>query len=288
MAEAKKEIQIKEVLSDEIVKTVTFKIEKFDPEKDSKPHYAEYKVPVYRGMTVLDGLLYVKEDVDGTINFRYSCRMGICGSCGMFINGKPRMACMTQILELDSDVIEIAPLPNYDNIRDLVPDSTPLFEKHKKIKPYLIREDTKEQENPIGEYYQTPEEHEYYSQFSFCIKCGLCYAACPSVASDPEYLGPQALTQAYRYSVDTRDEGFVERVMVVDDPHGCWRCHYAGACSEVCPKGVDPAKAIQLLKGLILKYRLGLKKKRKGAGVIPAHPRPNIKKAPKRTVPQES
>lgn len=266
------------------LKRITFKITRYDPERGGRTRVQSYEVPVSRGMTVLDALIWIKNNLDGTLAYRASCRMGICGSCGMFINGKPRLACQTQVLDLNTEVVEVAPLPNYSNIKDLVPDLEPLFAKHKEIKPFLIRQDKKEQENPIGEYLQSPEELEEFLQLSYCIKCGMCSSACPTVATDPAFLGPQALSQAYRYSTDSRDEGLAERLSVIDSDQGCWRCHFAGACTEACPKGVDPARAIQLLKRRTIAYGLGFGRRRKGAPLSPLHPRPGIPKPPERTV----
>ena len=153
-------------------------------------HYDTFDIPVQRWSTVLDALLYAKSYLDSSIGIRYSCRMASCGSCGMKINGIPRLACYTKISE---DV-------------------------------------------------------DKYLQFSYCIKCGLCYSACPSVGTDTKFPGPQALAQAYRYFADSRDTATKERLDIVDNRHGIWRCHFAGSCSVVCPKGVDPALGIQLLK----------------------------------------
>jgi succinate dehydrogenase subunit B (EC 1.3.5.1) len=233
----------------EVVKEVTFRVRRYDPEKDNTPKYSEYKVPVKKGMTVLDGILYIKEHIDPSLSARYSCRMGICGSCAMIINGKERLACQTQILELNKDLIKVDPLGNYNLIKDLVPDLSKLFNNHKSVKPYIIRDDNP----PTAEYLQKPEEREKYAMFTECILCGACLSACPTMAADDLYLGPQALAQAYRYIADSRDMGFEERLNVLDSKHGVWRCHFAGACSEVCPKGVDPALAIQLLRGVLMK-----------------------------------
>jgi len=227
---------------------IIFKIWRYDPQKDVKPYYQDYQIEVKEGMTILDCLYYIKENIDATLAFRASCRMGICGSCAMFIDKKPRLACETQALALGREVIEIAPLPNYKNIKDLVPDLTPLFEKHKKVNPYIVPDDEEEFLNPTGEYAQTPRELENYLQFAYCIKCGACLAACPTVGTNQEFPGPQALAQTYRYNTDNRDHGEGERKKIVDNPNGVWRCHMAGACAEACPKGVDPALAIQLLK----------------------------------------
>ncbi|WP_324717328.1 succinate dehydrogenase iron-sulfur subunit [Carboxydochorda subterranea] len=232
--------------------SVTLRVARFDPYRDTELHWQTYQVPTVPGMTVLDALFSVKEHQDGSLAFRSSCRMGVCGSCGMFINGKPRLACQTQVVEL-GDTIEVAPLPNHDVIRDLVPDLTPTFEKHRAVKPYLIRQDGAEMEAPTREFRQTPEEMEAYLQFAYCLKCSLCVAACPTVATDPHFLGPQALAQAYRYTADSRDGGWAERLPVLDTTHGVYECHLAGACSEACPKGVDPAFGIQLLKRTVVR-----------------------------------
>jgi succinate dehydrogenase / fumarate reductase iron-sulfur subunit len=283
MAEAAKTGQV-EQSTGASTKTVSFKILRYDPEKDGRPSFQSFEVPVSKGMTVLDGLIWIKNNLDGSLAYRASCRMGICGSCGMFINKMPRLACQIQVLDLGTEVVEVAPLPNYPNIKDLVPDLEPMFGKHQQVKPFIIRQDKKEQENPTGEYLQSPEELLGFLQLSYCIKCGLCLSACPTVATDPLFLGPQALAQAYRYSADSRDQGLAERLAEVDTHQGCWRCHFAGACTESCPKGVDPALAAQLLKRQVIAHSLGLNRKKKGAPLLPFHPRPGIPKPPPRTV----
>ncbi len=227
---------------------VIFRIRRFNPEKDSKPYYENFTVQVKPGMTVLDGLHQIKHNHDLTLAWRYSCRMGVCGSCAMLINGSATLACNTQILDVSNSTLIIAPLPNFNIIRDLVPDLSDMFTKHRTIHPYILRMDAEEMENPSTEYYQSPEQLVEYLQFSYCIKCGCCMAACPTMAMDSEYLGPQPLAQVYRYTRDTRDGGFSARKDVVSAPHGIFSCHYGGECSAVCPKGVDPARAIQLMK----------------------------------------
>jgi succinate dehydrogenase / fumarate reductase iron-sulfur subunit len=234
---------------------IVFHIYRFNPEANGKPYWQRFIVHAEPGMSVLDGLHQIRETQDPTLSFRHSCRMGVCGSCGMLLNGRPALACSTQVLEITSKELTIAPLPNFDIIKDLVPDLTPLFEKHISIHPYMVRKDRGEIWNPSGEFCQSPDELTAYLQFTYCIKCGLCMAACPTLATDPDYIGPQALAQAYRYSKDTRDEGFELRKKGVGGAHGVFRCHYAGECSHVCPKGVDPARAIQLMKRqLVLEY----------------------------------
>jgi succinate dehydrogenase / fumarate reductase iron-sulfur subunit len=166
----------------------------------------------------------------------------------MLINGKPALACNTQILHITKNVLCIGPLPNFGIVRDLVPDLTTMLEKHKSLFPFILREDSLEMKNPSGEYYQSPEDLVKYLQFAYCIKCGACMAACPTLATDTEYKGPMPLTASHRYNSDTRDDGFKKRKTQAGNTHGAFRCHYGGECSRVCPKGVDPARAIQLLK----------------------------------------
>ena len=234
-------------------KIVTLRIARYNPNVDSTTKFAEYKVPVEKWTTVLDVILDVKKHFDHSIAVRYSCRQATCGSCGMIINGRPRLACFTKVSELDSDVITVQPMHNFPIIRDLAVKFERLFESHQKIKPYIIREDT-EPALDTRDILQTPEELEEFIQFSNCIKCGLCNSACPTMATDSSFVGPQALAQAYRYVGDSRDNGKNSRLKIIDDSHGIWRCHFAGSCSQVCPKGVDPAMGIQLLRGYMLGF----------------------------------
>jgi succinate dehydrogenase / fumarate reductase iron-sulfur subunit len=272
---------------DKVIKKVTFEVLRYNPGKDETPRLQKYSVPVSKGMTVLDGLTWVKEHLDRTLSWRSSCRMGVCGSCGMFVNGLPRLACNNQIVHLHSDRIVIKPLPNYDIIRDLVPDLEGLFDKHRSVKPYLIRRDLKEQDIPTGEYFQSAQELMNYIQFAYCIKCGLCLSACPTVATSTRYAGPQALTQGWRYTSDSRDDGAEQREEEIYSTHGVYRCHFAGACSEVCPKGVDPALAIQMAKRDAFRA-FGARRRQKASALAPPVqnwiPKADIPKAPEPTV----
>ena len=261
---------------------LTFKVQRYLPGKDKRPYVQEFTVPLRKGMTVLDSLIYIKENVDNTLAYRSSCRMGICGSCGMFINKFPRLACHTPVEELETNMVEIKSLPNFPIVRDLVADLNPLFDKHKSIKPYIVSLDLEKAERPLSELLQSSEELESYAQFSYCVKCGLCMAACPTVATDPLFTGPQALGQAYRYCADTRDSCAQGRFRQVDSRHGLWLCHLAGACSEACPKGVDPALAIQLLKRAMVFDALRLRRAKRPAPV--AQPPTELK--PKIAVPE--
>ena len=286
MPEEKKEERAGEKVE---TRPTTFQVFRFDPDKGDDGSYKEYKLDVARGTTVLDALIQIKEEQDNTLSFRYSCRMGVCGSCGMYVNGLPVLGCQTQVYDLDGDVIEVKPLPNYEVMRDIACDQMSMFEKHKNVKPYILRKDTKELDNARGEYSQTPENLDWIYQFTYCIKCGLCLSACPTVASDSEFTGPMALTQAYRYIKDSRDEGARERVDIVDHSHGCWRCHFASSCSQVCPKGVDPALAIQLLKREVILHRLWLRRQGKGSELMPkkikgAKRKEGVPDAPEKTV----
>ena len=267
-----------------VIKEVTFRVERYIAD-DGKAFWKDYRIPVTKGMTVLDGLIYIKEHTDSSLAWRASCRMAVCGSCGMFINRFPMLACHTQIMELESDVIEVAPLPAFDNIRDLVPDLEVLFTKLQGVKPYIIRKrDPEEIDHPTGEFLQTEKEVLRYLQFSYCIKCGICLSACPTLATDSGYIGPQALTQAIRYSIDTRDDGLESRRRAVDILNGPFKCHFAGACSEACPKGVDPAMGVQLLRKALV-----MGQKRKGAAPVAgrvegAKKKDGVTEPPKRTV----
>jgi len=271
-----------------IIRTVRFEVLRYNPGTDKTQRFRQYSVPVTKGMTVLDGLHWIKEHEDRTLSWRSSCRMGVCGSCGMFINGLPRLACNNQIVLLHSDVITIKPLPNFDIIRDLVPDLESLLNKHRAVKPHLIRKDLAEQDLPTGEYFQSNLELVNYIQFAYCIKCGLCVAACPTAATSNSYTGPQAIAQGWRYTADSRDEGAQERAAELYSEHGLYRCHFAGECSRVCPKGVDPAMAIHLAKGNAFLKVLGLRKQRQAASVAPPMenwmPNADIPKAPAPTV----
>lgn len=242
--------------------SITVHVRRYDPDRDSVPRQQHYTIQIPKGTTVLEGLLMIKQTQDPTVGFRYSCRMGICGSCGMLINGVPGLACNTQILDVTQTALTLAPLPNFTLIRDLVVDLVPMFEVLRKVQPYIQRSDVEEMENPTMEYFQTPQQLEEFLQFTYCIKCGSCMAACPTMATDKEYLGPMPLTQAYRYNTDSRDDAADVRREIVSSSHGLFNCHYAAECSNVCPKGVDPARAIQLMKrDLVLRYFNLTKKK---------------------------
>lgn len=172
--------------------------------------------------------------------------MGICGSCGMTVNGEPQLSCATFLTDYAPGPIRVEPLHNFPVIRDLVVDIDDFMTKLPKVKPWVVRD----VQSPVeeGEYLQTPEEMDEYQQYSMCINCMLCYSACPVYSLEPDFLGPAAIALAQRYNLDSRDEGADERRDVLSSPEGVWACTFVGECSAVCPKGVDPAGAIQRYK----------------------------------------
>lgn len=239
-----------------------------NPAQQIQRHYDTFQIQPEPGMTVLAALLYAKEQMDHSLAIRFSCRMASCGSCGMKINGLPRLACYTQVSDFGNSPITVEPLDHYPLVCDLVTDFHGFFSTHQSVKPFLVRQDVAEQETYESEYSQSQRELDNFLQFSYCIKCGLCNAACPTVATDPLFTGPQALGQAYRYTADSRDEAGNARLNVVDQEHGVWRCHFAGACSFICPKGVDPALGIQRLRRLVV---TSSRVKRAGGRLMPKH-----------------
>ena len=216
---------------------VKLRVQRFNPTVDRKPRLVEFTVPRKEGMTVLDAILHARDYEDHSIGVRFSCRQASCGSCGMKINGVPRLACYTPIDELKAGTVTVQPMDNFPIVKDLATDLTGFFQKHKDIIPRIVRSDTAEMEKPTADFLMAPKDLEAILQFTYCIKCGLCTSSCPTVATDELYPGPQALAQAYRYLMDVRDEGGQERLDILDSKHGVWRCHYAGSCSAVVPRG---------------------------------------------------
>jgi fumarate reductase iron-sulfur subunit len=223
-------------------KIVKLEILRFRPENDEEPVWQTYEVPCLPDWVVLDALNYIKDEMDPTISHRWSCRMGVCGSCGMMVNGVPKLTCSAFVRDYEGP-IRVAPLANFPIVRDLVVELESFLEKLKSVKPWIIRKSEKSPD--LGEYLQSPEQLENFKQFTMCINCCLCYAACPVLAHEEEFLGPAAIALGFRYNQDSRDEGEGQRLGVLASPEGIWSCSYANECSEVCPKHVDPAAAIQ-------------------------------------------
>lgn len=224
---------------------IVMEVARYQPETDSEPTLQAYEVPLTREWAVLDGLNYIKDQLDGSLTFRWSCRMGICGSCGMTINGDPKLACATFLVDYLPGPVRVEPMRNFPVIRDLVVDITDFMTKLPTVKPWIIHDG---EPPPDTEYLQTPAELEDFKQFSMCINCMLCYSACPVYALEPAFLGPAAIALGQRYNLDSRDEGEEDRRDVLAAADGAWACTYVGECSTACPKGVDPAGAIQQYK----------------------------------------
>jgi fumarate reductase iron-sulfur subunit len=226
--------------------TITLDVTRYRPEQEAEPTTQRYEAPLRKDWVVLDALNYIKDKVDGTLSFRWSCRMGVCGSCGMTVNGVPKLTCATFLTDYAPGPVRVEPLRNFPVIRDLVTEIGDFMAKLTAVKPWVIRSD----DRPLtdGEYRQTPEQLEEYKQYSMCINCTLCYAACPVYGLDPGFVGPAALALAQRYNLDSRDEGAKERLDLLSGHDGIWGCTFVGECTKVCPKHVDPAGAIQRYK----------------------------------------
>ncbi|MDN5679234.1 MAG: succinate dehydrogenase/fumarate reductase iron-sulfur subunit [Ewingella sp.] len=223
------------------MKSRKVEIMRYNPETDNAPHPVIYDVPFDETTSLLDALGYIKDHLAADLSYRWSCRMAICGSCGMMVNRVPKLACKTFLREYPEGM-QIAALGNFPIERDLVVDMTHFIESLEAIKPYIIGNSRDANQGPGN---QTPAQMEKYHQFSGCINCGLCYAACPQFGLNPEFIGPAAITLAHRYNLDNRDHGKAQRMPQLNGQNGVWSCTFVGYCSEVCPKHVDPAAAIQ-------------------------------------------
>jgi len=229
-----------------MAESITLEVTRYSPERDAAPAFQSYEVPLRKDWVVLDALNYIKDKVDGSLSFRWSCRMGICGSCGMMVNGEPKLTCATFLTSYAPGPVRVEPLRYFPVVRDLIIEMTDFMVKLKSVKPWIIRREEKSVAD--GEYLQTPQQLETYKQFSMCINCMLCYAACPVYGLDPLFSGPAAIALAQRYNLDSRDQGSRERMEILSQHEGIWGCTFVGECTEVCPKHVDPAGAIQQYK----------------------------------------
>jgi len=221
---------------------VRIEVLRYRPEEDQAPVWQHYLVPYSEDMSVLQALQYIKDDLDGTLSFRWSCRMAICGSCGMMINGKPELSCQTFVRDLLPGPIRIEALAHFPIERDLVVSVDGFVKKLESVKPYIIPKEARTLAD--GENLQTPAQLAQFEQFSSCINCMLCYAACPQFGLDPNFTGPGVLALLHRYNADSRDGGRAQRMEVLNAEEGVWSCTAVGYCSEVCPKHVDPANAV--------------------------------------------
>ncbi|MFQ5928501.1 MAG: succinate dehydrogenase/fumarate reductase iron-sulfur subunit [Acidobacteriota bacterium] len=221
---------------------------RYRPDRESEPTFQTYEVPFREDWVVLDAINYIKEQIDGTLSYRWSCRMGVCGSCGMMVNGVPKLTCAVFLRDYHEGKIRVEPLSGFPVERDLVSVIDDFINKLKDIKAWIMREEGQEQPVEEGEYLQTPAELARYKQYSMCINCMLCYAACPVYAQDSTFIGPAAIALGQRYNMDSRDQGRDQRQEIIASHEGIWECTFVGECTTVCPQDVDPAAAIQRAK----------------------------------------
>jgi succinate dehydrogenase / fumarate reductase iron-sulfur subunit len=226
-----------------------FSIYRYDPDQGGKPTMQDYDLDIQAGdMMLLDALLLIKAQ-DETLSLRRSCREGVCGSDAMNINGRNGLACITPLSELKAPIV-LRPLPGLPVIRDLVVDMSQFYKQYRSIKPYLINHDPE----PEIERLQSPEERAELDGLYECILCGCCSTACPSFWWNPDkFVGPSGLLQAWRFIADTRDQASAERLDDLEDPYRLFRCHSIMNCVDVCPKSLNPTRAIGKIKDLLVR-----------------------------------
>ncbi|TDI64560.1 MAG: succinate dehydrogenase/fumarate reductase iron-sulfur subunit [Bacteroidetes bacterium] len=225
---------------------ITLEVFRYRPDQETEPGIDSYEVPCEKDWVILDALNYIKDQIDGTLTYRWSCRMGVCGSCGMMVNGEPVLTCTKFLQKFLPGPVRIEPLEHFPVIRDLVIEMSDFIGKLQKVKPWIVRKEEKSLTE--GEYIQTPEQLGDYKQYSMCINCMICYSACPVYGLEPEFAGPAVIALAQRYNMDSRDQGSGAREDILSQDDGIWACTFVGECSEVCPENVDPAGAIQRYK----------------------------------------
>ncbi len=237
--------------------TVHLKVFRYDPEVKEKrtPRFDDFHIPAERGMSVLDALIYARDRHDPTLTFRHSCRQAVCGSDAVFINGRQRLACQTQVHELRQP-IQVEPLPHLEVEKDLVVDMEHFYDQMEAVEPYFSPDETPN--DPLREQRQSPENREKIKMATRCIWCGCCTSSCNIAAGDNKYLGPAPLSMAYRFAMDEREgeERSVERLEIIEQQHGVWRCQTQFSCTEVCPKDIPLTEHFQELKREAVKKNL--------------------------------
>jgi len=224
------------------------RIKRFDPERDRKPHWETYEVEVTETDRLLDALHQVRWHQDGSLAFRRSCAHGVCGSDAMVINGQNRLACVLLVRDVGRSVT-IEPLRGLPVVKDLVVDMEPFFEQYRSVKPWLVNdEDPGDRERP-----QSPEERARYDDTTKCILCAACTTSCPVFWGNESYVGPAAIVNAHRFIHDSRDQAGEERLEILDDRSGTWRCRTAFNCTDACPRGIKVTEAIEDVKRTLLK-----------------------------------
>ncbi|MEF8807991.1 succinate dehydrogenase/fumarate reductase iron-sulfur subunit [Natronomonas sp.] len=241
---------------DDTEETVKLKVFRYDPEVEGKkdPRFDTFRVPFTKGMTVLDALIYARDHFDSSLTFRHSCRQAICGSDALFVNGRQRLGCKTQMSELDWPV-RIEPLPHSEVVKDLVVDMEHFYDQMEAVEPYFQTNDLPAADE---EQRQTRENREKVKMSTRCIWCSACMSSCNIAAGDNEYLGPAAINKAYRFAMDKREgEDMKEhRLNIIEQEHGVWRCQTQFSCTEVCPKDIPLTEHIQELKREAVKSNL--------------------------------
>ncbi len=222
---------------------VTLRILRYNPERDKKPHYETYKVEGEDNDQVLDLLNQVKWYQDGTLSYRRSCAHGICGSDAMRINGKNLLACKVLVKDVGKK-ITIEPILGLPIVKDLIVDMEPFFEHYRSVMPYFVNDETP----PAGERLQSPEERERYDDTTKCILCAACTTSCPSFWASGEYIGPAAMVQAHRFIFDNRDRASAERLKILNNRMGVWRCHDIYNCTLACPREIEITTALGEIK----------------------------------------
>ncbi|TRW49522.1 succinate dehydrogenase iron-sulfur subunit [Aliidiomarina halalkaliphila] len=234
------------------MKKLTFSIYRYNPEVDTKPRMQDYTLELddNQDLMVLEALIKIKEEQDPSLSFRRSCREGVCGSDGLNMNGKNGLACITNLSSLKSNKIVIRPLPGLPVMRDLIVDMTQFYKQYEKVKPFLINDD---KTPPARERLQSPEDRAKLDGLYECILCACCSTSCPSFWWNPDkFVGPAGLLHAYRFLADSRDTATEERLDDLDDAFSVFRCHGIMNCVNVCPKGLNPTKAIGHIKSMLL------------------------------------
>jgi len=226
------------------VEQLELKVLRYNPEKGSKSYWQQFTLEVESHFTVLDVLNKVHWQIDGSLAYRRSCRSAICGSCAMKVNGQNILACETSYQSISKKRLKIEPLPGFPVIKDLVVDMERFFSKINRVKPYLILD----KPTPDKEFLQSPEQFEEIRDSILCILCGSCTSSCPSLWANENYLGPAALLKAYRFIFDSRDDGANERLDIINDRNGLWRCHTIFNCMEACPKNIKITEWLSKLK----------------------------------------
>ncbi len=231
--------------------TVRFRIKRFDPERDRAPHWEEYDVPAEPTDRVLDGLHYIKWYLDGTLTLRRSCAHGICGSDAMMINGRNQLACKLLIKDAGPR-ITVEPLRGLPVIKDLVVDMEPFFAKYRAVMPWLVAHDPP----PDRERLQSPAERARFDDTTKCILCAACTTSCPIFWADGAYLGPAAIVNAHRFIFDSRDQAADDRLAILAERGGVFKCRTTFNCTDACPRGIEVTRAIQEVKQAILFRRV--------------------------------